>query len=112
MKNNLETEQQKKIEKEQKKQQAQVAKAWDRFSRTATTATFLKQAINDSYHGGCFQFKTGLKGFDGFIPLRELFKTKGWIVDNYRIINEQLILVIKLPTFAEQTSGQNPTDSI
>jgi hypothetical protein len=103
MKSSVETRQQQLVDKQLQKLKTQATKAWDKFCKIATTEKFLKQAVSDSTYGGCFQFKTGLKGFDSFIPLRDLFKTKDWIVDNYKIINEQLILVIKIPTFNEPT---------
>ena len=104
MKTSVETRQQQIVKKQQEKTQAQATKAWDKFCKIATTEKFLKQAVSDSAYGNCFKFNTGLKGYECYTTVAKLFESKGWVVDSYKIINEQLILVIKLPTFTEQTS--------
>lgn len=101
MKTSVETRQEQLVKKQQEKTQAQVTKAWDKFCKIATTEKFLKQAVSDSSYSsnpGCFKFNTGLKGFECYTTLCKLFESKGWVVDTYKIVQEQLILVIKLPT--------------
>lgn len=98
MKTSVETRQQQLLDKQLQKLETQATKAWDKFCKIATTEKFLKQAVIDSTYSGCFKFNTGLKGYDCCTTVCKLFESKGWVVDTYKIVQDQLILVIKLPT--------------